>query len=58
MTAHKVKLTELLAELVERTQINLSIVGDVKRNITLRIDDRTVSELLKRMAQMTGYTYR
>ena len=42
VTAHKTKLTELLAELADRTQINLSIVGDIKRNITLRIDDRTV----------------
>lgn len=58
VTAHQASLTQLLAELAERAKINLSIVGDMERDITLRLDNRTVSEILTDLAHMTGYTYR
>ena len=48
----------LLSELAARAKINLSVVGDMKRQITLRLDNRTVSELLTDLAVMTGFTYR
>ena len=58
VTAHQASLTQLLAELAERAQINLSIVGEIERQITLRLDNRTLSEALTDLAHMTGYTYR
>lgn len=59
VTAHEASLTLLLTELAERSKINLSIVGDIERqNITLRLDNRTVTEILTDLAIMTGYTYR
>ena len=58
VTAHHASLTQLLTELAERAKINLSIVGDIKREITLRLDNRTPSEMLTNLAHMTGYTYR
>lgn len=58
MTARNASLTQLLTELIDRAKINLSIVGDIERNITLRLDDRTLSEMLTDLAKMTGYTYR
>ena len=58
VTAHHASLTQLLTELAERAKINLSIVGDIKREISLRLDNRTSSEMLANLAEMTGYTYR
>ena len=58
VTAHQASLTQLLSELAERAQINLSIVGEIERQITLRLADRTLSGVLTDLAQMTGYTYR
>ena len=59
VTAHEASLTLLLTELAERAMINLSIVGDIERQkITLRLDNRTVTEALTDLAKMTAYTYR
>lgn len=58
VTAHQASLTQLLSELAERAQINLLIVGEIERQITLRLADRTLSEVLTDLAHMTGYTYR
>ena len=58
MTAGNASLTQLLTELADRAKINLSIVGDIERQITFRLDDRTISEMLTDLAKMTGYTYR
>ena len=58
VTAHNASLTQLLTELAERAKINLSIVGDIERQITLRLDNRTPSEMVTNLAEMTGYTYR
>ncbi len=58
VTAWNASLTQLLGELAARAQINLSIVGDIERQITLRLDNRTLSEMLTDLAQMTGHTYR
>ena len=58
VTAHQASLTQLLSELAERAQINLSIVGEIERQITLRLADRTLSGVLTDLAQMTGHTYR
>ena len=58
MTARDVRFTQLLSELADRANINLSIIGEIERQMTLRLDNRTVSELLTDLAKMTGYTYR
>ena len=58
VTAHNASLTQLLAELANRAQINLSTVGDIERQVTLRLDNRTAPQMLADLAQMTGYTYR
>lgn len=58
ITAHKASLPLLLTELAERAKINLSIVGDIEREVTLRLDNGTLPQLLTDMAQMTGCTYR
>ena len=59
VTAHEASLTLLLTELAERAKINLSMVGDIERQkITLRLDNRSVTEVLTGLAKMTGYTYR
>ena len=58
VTAHKASLTQLLAELASRAQINLSTVGDIEREITLRLDNRTAPQILADLARMTGYIYR
>ncbi len=58
IAAEGASLSLLLSELAARTRINLSVVGDMKRQVTLRLDNRTVSELLADLAVMTGFTYR
>ena len=58
VTAHQASLTQLLSELADRAGINLSIVGDIERQVTLRIDNRPLPELLASLAIMTGHTYR
>ena len=58
IAAQGASLALLLSELAARAKINLSVVGDMKRQITLRLGNRNVSELLTDLAVMTGYTYR
>ena len=58
VTAQNHSLTELLSELAHRAKINLSIVGEIERRVTVRLADQTVEEILTALAQTTGYTYR
>ena len=56
--AHDASLTQLLAELADRTKINLATVGNVERRVTLRLGNKTLEEVLNDIALMTGNTYR
>lgn len=55
--ARDTALTDLLAELAERLNINLSVVGEIDRQVTVRIENKPLSDLLYSLAQMTGYSY-
>ena len=56
--AHDASLTQLLAELADRAKINLATVGNVERQITLRLNNKTLEEVLTDIAKMTGNAYR
>jgi len=58
LTAQNASLTPLLFEFAQRAKINLSVVGEIERRVTLRLADQPVGAVLTALAQTTGYTYR
>lgn len=51
-------LAALLFEVAERLKINLSVVGEIDRPVTVLIKNKPLDELLGSLAQMTGHSYR
>lgn len=57
LSAHNTSLTELMSEVAERLNINLSVIGEIDRPVSLRIKNKPLDELLEALAQMTGHSY-
>lgn len=57
LRARDTALTDLLAELAEQLNINLSVIGEIDQQVTVLIEDKPLNGLLYSLAQMTGYSY-
>lgn len=57
LKADDASLTEILAELAKRLKINLSVVGEIEREVTVSLFDKPLADLFYSLAKMTGYTY-
>ena len=48
---------DVLSEIASKCKINLAIVGDVKGNVTMRLDDVTLGQAMDILTDVTGNAY-
>ena len=49
--------TDVLSEIASKCKINLAVVGDVKGNVTMRLDDVTLVQAMDILTDVTGNAY-